>query len=110
MKRHIQDFNRFSVNEMSIDAGMPKATVPVHTWEFDMLIVEDPMLTYDFMSALEKNNVLMNIVTWRGPGGGSPVVRLTGTEEAVKNVFRETQDMDGAEQFIEMMDEFGPVR
>ena len=114
MKRHIQDFNRFSVNEMSTEADgmghmLPKAGA-VHTWEFDLLIAEDPEMTYNLMRALEDNDVLMNIVTWHGPGGGSPVVGLTGTEEAVKNVFRQSMDRPGAEQIIEDMDEFGPVR
>jgi len=42
-----------------------------------------------FWGLLEKRNILLNVLNWRGPGGGNPVVQFTGTDEDLRYMLAE---------------------
>lgn len=111
MKRHIQDFNRFSVNEE--DSYQPmgrRGTGGIKTYEFVINMLGDDIdagTNHDFIHALARNGVLLNVIEWSDMNG-TTTIHLTGTYDAIKNVWMEMDPNDGME-FIEQMDEFGPI-
>ena len=42
-----------------------------------------------FWDLSEKRNILLNVLTWHGPGGGNPAVQFTGTDEALRYMLAE---------------------
>lgn len=48
----------------------------------------------DFMQYLEKNNILMSVLTWNGPGGGHSVVEYQGDTKVIKKMMEEMFEMD----------------
>ena len=42
-----------------------------------------------FWGILEQKNILLNIITWNGPGGGNPVVQFTGADEDLRYMLAE---------------------
>jgi len=42
-----------------------------------------------FWGILKQKNILLNIITWNGPGGGCPVVEFTGSDEDLRYILAE---------------------
>lgn len=113
MKRHIQDFNRFSVNEMITGSVPPPKGFAggkqKRKFFMDLNLVRGhndpsnevtPEMTFKFLQALQDNDVLLSVEEWFGPGGGATSISLYGTKSDVQSAFMQGLG-DDAEWYIE---------
>jgi len=65
------------------------------TIEMDcVLFTGNAEIDLEFWAYMERNNILPNVITWNGPGGGNPVVHFTGTDEALRNMLADVFESD----------------
>jgi hypothetical protein len=111
MKRHIKDFNRFSVNESRWETTLGGKRVKVSdpgahkSYTVTMNITGEengisPMNTADIISAAERHDVLIAVESWRGPSGGNTEIKLTGEDEDIIAFLHDAVG-DDAELYIE---------
>ena len=91
MKSNLQEVKQFQKiagllkeNESGIeeDFGGAKKTI-----EMDLVpYTGDSQEDQKFWSFLESHNIILSILTWHGPGGGAPVVQLTGSEKDLRDL------------------------
>jgi hypothetical protein len=85
MKKHIQSFGSFNVNEGARTMRLPSEE---SSWTFDLDIFSPDLSPEEhllFFTGAMNHNVLVSIDSWGGPGGGMPVVTLTGSATNVKS-------------------------
>jgi len=59
------------------------------TIEMDLVpYTGDSSSDQEFWSFLESHNITLSILTWHGPGGGNPVVELTGSEQDLRDLLQ----------------------
>jgi hypothetical protein len=102
MKKHISDFERFSMNEDS-GAGMDSAGMKTYDFEFVLFDFKtdlvDAYRSVKFFRIADHYGVNVS-VSWDVPGGAQSV-QLTGEPEAVKKLIH-LYFGDDAEEIIEL--------
>lgn len=107
MKRHISDYEGFSMNEgMGMGMEMPRGRRDhgrgIIDFEISLAAGEYYDILPDLFDSMERNNVLFRVENWQGRQGGNPEMYLTGARSAIERVLREVLP-DDADDMMDLM-------
>jgi hypothetical protein len=86
MKIQLNEIKRFQkiAGLLNEDLGAAQKTIEMDLIPYTGNSEQDE----EFWSFLESHNITLSIITWNGPGGGNPVVQLTGSEKNLRDLLQ----------------------